>query len=393
MDACIHSSRKDKRILIRLPVKKLKQGMIVAQSIFNHHGANYLVKGQPITKEYIHQLKKIGIQTVTVTSTNPNFKVPPPEDVVQETTRADAISCVYQTFQSVQKSGHIDVAAIQDVSEKILFDLIDRKSNLVQLTDIRMHDTYTFGHSVNVAILSSMIGLLCHYTKKDLDILTLGGLLHDLGKLIVPAEILDKTEKLDDNEFDIVKHHPLAGARRIHAMENDLPHPDILAAIAYEHHEHIDGCGYPRGLKGDQIHRFAKIVAIADVYDALTSERPYKRAYTPNIAHNIMCNVIRGQFDPKLLKLFFNNVALYPKGTLLKTDYGYGIVSKCEFGRTETPTIVVFANLEGSQVAPQTIDLTESKKGPKSIQIVIADNELRHFIHELGFDPSIYIKE
>ncbi len=379
--------------MLRVPVKKLKKGMILAQSIFNHHGASYLVKGQPITTSYIQQLEKLGIPTVTVTSADPNFQLMPPEDIVAEETRADAIEHVFEAFQETEHNGHLDVDMMENVSEKIIFDIIDRKANLVQLTDIRLHDTYTFGHSVNVAILASMLGMLCHYTKRDLQILTLGALLHDLGKINIPEDILTKNTRLTNDEFNVIKAHPLSGAKRIHVMEHELPKSSILAAIASEHHEHIDGTGYPRGLKGDKIHRYAKIVAIADVYDALTSERPYKKAYTPNIAHNIMCNITKGQFDPDLLKLFFNNVALYPEGTVLKTDYGFGIVKKSVFGKTETPIIIVFADLEGHHIEPYTLDLSQVEDGNKKIHLVIADNELRHFIHTLSFDPSVYLQQ
>ena len=178
------------------------------------------------------------------------------------------------------------------------------------------------------------------------------------------------------------------------AMQNELPSPAILAAIASQHHEHIDGKGYPRGFKGDQIHRFAKIAAIADVYDALTSERPYKKAYTPNVTRNIMVNVNKGQFDPDLLELFFNNVAVNPVGTILKTIWGYGIVKKCEFGHTETPTIVLFANMEGRVLPkPEVINLGECAEGNSAIILVVTDGDLLHFVHDLGLDPSIYLKE
>lgn len=378
--------------MIRLPIKKLKQGMIVAQSIYNHHGASYLVKGQPITKEYIRQLRKIGIPTVAVTSSNPNFQLMPPQDIVQEKTRVNAIEKVYNAFQTVEENGQFDAKSIQSVSENILFDLIDRRENLVQLTDIRLHDTYTFAHSVNVAILSAMLGLLCHYTKKELLLLTLGALLHDLGKINVPPAILNKTTGLTAEEFEQVKQHPLQGGKRIMRMERSLPSPAILAAIASEHHEHMDGTGYPRGLSAEKIHRYARIVAIADVYDALTSERPYKKAYTPNIAHNIMVNVSKGQFDPDLLTLFFNNVSLYPIGTVMQTIYGYGIVSSCTFGKTETPTIVLFADRDGNVLnKPETIDLSTDPAGNQAIEIVISDRELRHFIREINIDPSIFL--
>ena len=218
--------------MLRLSVKDLKKGMIVAQSIYNNHGGSYLVRGSAITPEYIRQLQKIGIPTVNVTSADPNFQLLPPEDVVQETTRIDAIQHVFEAFQSVEQEGRLDAEAMERVSDNILIDLIQRKENLIQLTDIRLHDTYTFAHSVNVAILSAMLGLHCHYTKKDLTLLTLGALLHDLGKIGIPAEILTKNTRLTDEEFATIKQHPELGAKRIHEMDHILPSTSLLAAIA-----------------------------------------------------------------------------------------------------------------------------------------------------------------
>ena len=378
--------------MIRLPVTKLKKGMVVAQSVYNKKGASYLVKGQPIDPNYIDQLKKIGIPTVSVTSTDPGIHLMPPEDIVQEKTRIRAIEKVHAAFKNVEETGQLDADAMQDVSDKILLDVVQRKENLIQLTDIRLHDTYTFAHSVNVAILSAMLGALCHYSKSDLLLLTLGALLHDLGKIRIPYDLLNKNGRLSDNEFSVIKSHPEEGARRIRAMGSELPSPGVLAAIAGQHHEHMDGRGYPKGLVGDQIHRFARIAAIADVYDALTSERPYKKAYTPSVAHNIMVNVNIGQFDTELLRLFFNNVAIYPVGTIIKTNRGIGIVKACEFGRTETPVAVIFATREGRLLdSPVTHDFTED--GSKAIEGVIDDNELRHFIHVLAIDPGVYLLE
>lgn len=379
--------------MIRLPIKKLKQGMIIAQSIYNRAGGSYLVKGQPVAESYIRQLQKIGIPTVTVTSTDTNFRVPPPEDIVQESTRINAIEKVYDTYNSVEESGSLDATSLQDVSEQIIFDVINRKENLVQLTDIRLHDTYTFAHSVNVAILSAMLGLLCHFPKRDLMVLTLGALLHDLGKINVTTDILTKKARLLPDEFEMIKGHPLAGADRIKSMAASLPSAPTLALIAAQHHEHVDGGGYPNGLTGDKLHRYSKIVAIADVYDALTSERPYKKAYTPHIAYNIMMNVNKGQFDTNLLKLFFNNVSIYPVGTILRTIYGYGIVSDCQFGHTERPTIIVFADHTLQRLEPKTIDLSTTFSDRPQIEQVLIDNELRHFIQRLKFDPSIYLQE
>lgn len=379
--------------MLRLPTSKLKDGMILGQSLFNTAGGSYLVKGKPVTIEYIRKLQQLGIQTVTVTSMDPRHRLPPPPDVIEEKTRIKAISTVFNTFQSIEENGTLDVSSLEKVADSIVFDLFDNHENLVQLTDIRMHDAYTFAHSVNVAVLSAMMGMLCHLSKEDLSLITLGGLLHDLGKITVQAEILNKNRSLTENEFDIIRQHPTNGARRIVKMHN-LPKPSILAAIASQHHEHIDGTGYPRGIKGDEIHRFAKITAIADVYDALTSERPYKKAYMPNIAYNIMHNINKGQFDRKLLDTFFNNVALYPEGAVLKTTMGFAVVKESKFGRTTTPIIILFADTNGKLLDERTvIDLSEVPNGSESIQVVPTGNDLYHFIHELGVDPSYYLEE
>lgn len=366
--------------------------MVVSQSIYSKGGGSYLVKGQPLTIQYIQRLKKIGIPSVSVTSTNPNFHLMPPADIVQETTRIDAIQQIFDAFQNVEHSGQLDVDAVQNVSDHILFDVIQRRENLVQLTDIRLHDTYTFAHSVNVAILSAMLGLLCHYTKQDLALLTLGALLHDLGKIKISSKILNKTSRLNNEEFTIIQNHPMEGARRIREMGTLLPSPGLLAAIAAQHHEHVDGKGYPQHLTDAEIHRFSKIVAIADVYDALTSERPYKKAYTPSITHNIMVNVNKGQFDEELLRLFFNNVALYPVGTILKTTRGFAIVTKCEFGHTERPSICIFADLQG-KVLSEAIRLDLKEDPDCKIEMELSGIELLHFVHELSVDPFMYLVE
>lgn len=379
--------------MLRLPVSKLKDGMVLGQSLFNTAGGSYLVKGQPVTIDYIRKLRQIGIQSVTVTSMDPAYKLPPPPDVIEEKTRINAISTVYNTFQSIEENGTLDTTALQRVTDSIVFDLFENRNNLVQLTDIRAHDAYTFAHSVNVAVLSAMMGMLCHMPRDEISLITLGGLLHDLGKVDVSSDILTKNRGLSDREFKIMKKHPLDGSRRILNV-SDLPKKSILAAIAAQHHEHIDGSGYPNGITGNEMHHYAKITAIADVYDALTSERPYKKAYMPNIAYNIMHNINKGQFDQDLLDTFFNNVALYPEGAVLKTTFGFAVVKESKFGRTTTPIIILFADTNGKLLNERSvIDLYETPDGAKSIQVVPTGNELYHFIHELGVDPSYYLEE
>ena len=363
--------------------------MITAQSIYNPLGASYLTKGMELSPTYIERLEKAGFDGVTVTSLDPKLKLAPPDDIVQEKTRISAIQNVATAFHSVEENGTFDPAPLQGISENILQDIIAQQKNLVQLTDIRLHDTYTFAHSVNVAILSSLLGVLLKLSREEQLKLTLGGLLHDIGKITVPYEILTKAGHLTDDEWSVMQGHPEAGRQRLKKM---FPNDTLLSTIALQHHEHIDGSGYPNHLKGAQIHRYGRIVAIADVYDALTSVRPYKRAYTPSVAHRLMATCSPGHFDLDLLKLFFDNVAIYPVGTILKTQDGYAIVKKVEFGYTLTPVVCVFANREGKLLnAPSDLDLKEAPKG--MLDGVISDSELYHFIHNINVDPAIFLQE
>ena len=363
--------------------------MITAQSIYNPLGASYLTKGMELSPTYIERLEKAGFEGVTVTSLDPKLKLAPPDDIVQEKTRISAIQNVATAFHSVEENGTFDPAPLQGISENILQDIIAQQKNLVQLTDIRLHDTYTFAHSVNVAILSSLLGVLLKLSREEQIKLTLGGLLHDIGKITVPYEILTKAGHLTDDEWSVMQGHPEAGRQRLKKM---FPNDTLLSTIALQHHEHIDGSGYPNHLKGEQIHRYGRIVAIADVYDALTSVRPYKRAYTPSVAHRLMATCSPGHFDLDLLKLFFDNVAIYPVGTILKTQDGYAIVKKVEFGYTLTPVVCVFANREGKLLdTPSDLDLKEAPKG--MLDGVISDSELYHFIHNINVDPAIFLQE
>ena len=376
--------------MINLPIKKLRPGMITAQSIYNKKGGSYLTRGIPMTEQYINRLKKIGITHLTVTSVNPAFSVLPPDDVIQEKTRVKAIHKLYDEYQVLESTGELSTDALASTSEEILMDILSHRSNLVQLTDLRMHDDYTFAHSVNVAVLSAMLGSRIGLSREDMLTLIMGSLMHDVGKIIVPSEILTKPGRLSDEEFTVIRSHPEAGRKKL--RELPIPSASILAAIAGQHHEHMDGRGYPRKLTGDKIHRFARIAAIADVYDALTTQRSYKPAYKPHIAYKIMVKCSPGQFDEPLLSLFFDNVAIYPVGTIVKTTMGYAIVKESEFGHTLTPTICVFGDAN-MNVLPQPFDIDLRKCPPETTTHVLEDMELMPLIMRMKIDPAKFLKE
>ena len=376
--------------MIHLPIKDLKPGMIATQSIYNKKGESILTRGVPMTQEHIDLLAAMDLTGLSVVSADPQISVPPPADVVEETTRSDAIRKVYDTFHDLEDTGELDPAVLTPTAQAILRNALENRENLVQLTDIRLHDNYTFGHSVNVAVLSAILGSLCNVSGDDLVNLIIGALLHDIGKLIIPQHILTKPGQLSEQEFYIIKMHPEAG--RLKLQDLSTPSAEVLATIAGQHHEHIDGRGYPDQLTGDQIHLFARIVAIADVFDALTSARSYKPAYRPHTAYRIMTKCSPGQFDEKLLNLFFDSVAIYPVGTVLKTTMGYAIVKKTELGNTLTPTICVFGDLNGDALQqPYTIDLR--KFPPDTIVSALEEMELIPLLFRMRVDPSKFLQE
>ena len=376
--------------MIRLSVAKLQPGMITSQSVYNAKGASFLTRGTQITQQYIERLHKLGIKALSVTSLNPDIKLLPPDDVIQEKTRVTAIHRVTEAFDDIVLQNTLNTEPLEQVAETILFDLFKQRDNFAQLTDIRMHDSYTFAHCVNVAVLSAMIGTFCHLTKNSLLELVLGAMLHDIGKVVVPREVLNKPASLSPREYSIVMQHPEAGRaklRELNAFRSNVP-----MTIVAQHHEHLDGTGYPHGLMGDAVHKFARIVAIADVYDALTSDRPYKKAYKPHIAYKIMKTCSKGTFDQELLDIFFGNVAIYPIGTVLKTTYGYGIVKEMKYGLTQTPLICVFADHD-AKLLPEPYLLNTVDCPPGTIEQVIEDRELFPLVYRLRIDPTQFLKD
>ena len=375
--------------MIHLLIKDLQPGMVSAQSIYDHKGVLALARGTAITQDHIDRLAKMDVLELSVMSSDPDISVAPPDDVLEESTRADAIHMVYDTFHHLEETGELDPAALTSTAESILTSALENRENLVQLTDIRMHDDYTFGHSVNVALLSAILGSLCDLSGADLITLVMGGLLHDIGKLIIPPDILTKSEQLSSRDLYIIRMHPEAGRIKLNTLS--VPNAQMLAVIAGQHHEHIDGRGYPDHLVGNQIHRFSRIVAIADVYDALTSARAYKPAYRPHIAYKIMTKCSPGQFDEKLLKLFFDNVAIYPVGTVLRTTMGYAVVKEAKYGHTQTPTVCVFGTLAGEALEhPFTINL--SKCAPDTIISVLDELDLIPLMFRIRVNPSPFLR-
>lgn len=347
----------------KIAVSALKPGMVVGRTIYNAEGQVLLSKGMVIKPSYIVRLNELGVPAVYIRDDFlEDLEV---EDIVREETRLAAVTAVRELFDTCRKRerGHVPLLAdsgrIQRIVESLLEDLLDRKELMVNLTDIRALDDYTFGHSVNVCILAMVTGLTLRYSREALLLLGIGALLHDIGKTCVPLHILNKPGKLTMEEYELVCKHTRQGFEILRMQKGVRL---VSARVALEHHERYDGSGYPQGLKGNEIHEFARITGVVDVYDALTADRVYRRAYPPHEAYEMLAASGNFTHDYKIVKAFLTNVAVYPVGTLVQLNSGdVGVVIGTARGHALRPRVRLLYTPSGEPYKDKPIiDLVEA---------------------------------
>lgn len=208
-------------------------------------------------------------------------------------------------FEDVRMGGRVSVGNAMQVVDEIAACMNDSARALVQLSRLKTKDEHTFLHSIAVTALMTHLGRSIEADENTIRVLGLGGLLHDVGKVKTPLEILNKAGRLTDLEMALVRQHPAHGYELL-SRQGDMP--DAVLDICMHHHERLDGKGYPKGLSAGQITLPARIASICDVYDALTSKRPYKQAWTQLDAAEFMFKQ-KGQFDETLLRCFFRSLS------------------------------------------------------------------------------------
>jgi len=330
--------------LRKLPVGFLQPGMVVARSVYTADGMLLIKSGKELKPAYITHLCELGVSSVYVEDMLiPDVEI---EDIIPEKIRVSAIKVVKQQLTVLARTGSegnpvIDQEKMKKTVADLISSLLVSKDVVVNLSDIRTVDDYTFCHSVNVCVLSLLTAISLKCAKGDLELLGIGALLHDIGKVRVPSAILNKPAALTPTEFEVIKQHSSNGYEIIKAQRG-INH--LSALVAYQHHEKYNGSGYPNGLTIEAIHEFSRIAGMVDVYDALTADRAYRKAYQPHEAFEMLAGSGNFLFDYELVQAFFSNIAIYPVGTLLKLNNGYtGVVINTPKGMTHRPTVrVVF---------------------------------------------------
>lgn len=288
-------------------LEELTDEMVLAQNIKDQYGRVLIMKGSGLSQHKREQLKKFDITGVYIDDVwSADIFIEP---VVEEKLVNKSIDAL--------KSMNLD--DIENCACEIIDKLMNAEDYIHDMETIKVYDENTFEHSIHVAISAVTMGIGMGYNFYRLKNLAVGSMLHDVGKQLVPIEIISKKGKLTAEEMEEVRKHPTYGYSILADNSNVY---SSTRGIVYQHHENWDGSGYPRGLREEEIYELAMVTHICDVYDALISKRSYKEAFKIRSAVDIVLSGDNTMFNPELTKEFFKYVPIYHKGTEVELSNG-----------------------------------------------------------------------
>lgn len=274
---------------------------------------------------------------------------------------------VVSMFEEARMGNAVDVGGAKQLVEEINDSVARNPGALISLARLKTADDYTYMHSVAVCAMMVALARQMGLDEAQTRSAGLAGLLHDLGKAVMPMEVLNKPGKLTDAEFVIIKSHPVEGHKMLLTGSNVDP---LALEVCLHHHEKTDGSGYPDRLKGDAISLFAKMGAVCDVYDAITSNRPYKAGWDPAESLRKMAEWANGHFDPQVFQAFVKSMGIYPVGSLVRLTSGrIGVVVEQTAKSLTTPIVKVFFSTKSNMRIPPvlvnlaTVDAKEKISG------------------------------
>ena len=340
----------------RVNIDSVQFGDKLARTVYNSDGGVLLTKGIEIKEAYLYKLKSYGVTELYLEDADSaNIQS---IEIIHEQTHREAVNLVKKMMNDYSFTKTIDVEKVKKTVNNILDELLGNKEIIYSLSEIKSVDDYTFEHSVNVCILSLITGIGLGFDLQGLRELGIGAMLHDVGKLHIPDSILKKPSQLTVDEFEEIKKHTIMGYE---ILKKSGKVSLRSAYIAFGHHERYDGSGYPLQLKSDNIQIFARIVAVADVYDALTSDRVYRKRLKPSEVYEYITSLGANHFDPRVIESFVKYVTIYPVGTgVLLNTRERGVVASCNKNLPTRPIVrIVYDSRMNKQSIFKEIDLSE----------------------------------
>lgn len=295
-----------------LSIEHVVPGTKLAKPLYGNQGVILLRENVELTESILQRLRGLGYTGIYVDDEiSEGIEI---QDIVDESLR---LKTAARLEEIVNNNGNI--AEMTPLIADIVESIIENKDLEVSMNHLWGHHEYTYLHCVNVGILSVCIGIKLDLLKEELIYLGTAGILHDIGKKRIPVELLDKQGRLTDEEFGELRRHPEYGYEILtRAYEiNNLTKVGVL-----EHHERFDGSGYPRGLKGEEITIFGRIIAVADTYDAMTSDRAYRNAFAPSETVEYLMGTGNQLYDALIIDAFVRCVTVYPVGTCVELSDG-----------------------------------------------------------------------
>lgn len=283
-----------------------------------------------------------------------------------------AVSFTKGVISKIKSGEKLNIKKAKRVVESMVDHILEEEQLLLGMTSIKNYDDYTYHHSVNVSILSVALGQRLGLGRKMLTELGMVALFHDIGKIEIPYEILNKSLDFNDEEWKIVRKHPVWGVKALLKLKRLDALTIRSAIVAFEHHMNINLAGYPRVKEAIELDLFSKIVSLSDQYDAMTSSRVYARIpMSPDKALSIMMEKTGSQLDPLLFKFFINMVGIFPIGTLVMLDSKeMGLVYESNQLFITRPRIMIITDNKGNSVKGHVVDLAEKNALDKHIRTI-----------------------
>lgn len=339
-----------------VPFDNIREGMIVGQNMYGLNGEILARQGNELKDNYIKRLSQYNIPYMYIIDKySEDIEV---QCTVSSSVKNEAVQNLKKLYNAILNERGTYHDLMQNCLEsidKIVDDIIAEKVNLYDIFDIKLLENYKYQHPIAVTIISVIIGKTLSLNALELYRLGVGAFFHDVGQMFVPKDVLNKKDSYTDSDFALMRKHPEDGYR----FAKDkfyLPMKSYLAIL--QHHERFDGSGYPHKKEGQSISLYGRIVAIADVFDALSSEKTYRPALNPSKAFKTVIEDSGKAFDPDLIRIFAQKVSPYPVGyTLSLADDKIAIVVKNYEGKPFNPTVRVIKENNKLLDKPYTIDL------------------------------------